>query len=450
MDAVDEALPAGGVQMLAFAANDIVIHSCASMSYSGLGKIESLVAVGARGLQDHVVERFHFVRPAANDAVPIHHDIGGHTLDRPVFVQLGPLPDIPVDEGQVHATIHELLNQLHRFVDADRDHTRGAESSGWWDWRGIGETREDSCAVGCRGGRLCEGGGGGRMGYGLTLPSNPPTRSHDGGRNRSHVRNRVIGGQMRHRHRYPVVTLLLGVVIGGCSGLPSEAGDARTLTFDFDRGAQGFMAGFADYSPAHEEIYELTSGHRALPPPLESQSGLFISGVNRSGDLFMFFKGPVVGLTPGARYTVDVSVEIASSTPVGCFGIGGPPGEAVWIKAGATAEEPLAVMDGSYLRMNIDIGNQSTSGIQAVVLGNIANSRQCEQSLRWGNQGPGWQIDAGRDLRTRRWPRLASDRRRFGIRGQDGGLFHPGVSHVDSELRGCGRSIERGDDRAQP
>ena len=221
------------------------------------------------------------------------------------------------------------------------------------------------------------------MGYGLTLPSNPPTRSHDGGRNRSHVRNRVIGGQMRHRHRYPVVTLLLGVVIGGCSGLPSEAGDARTLTFDFDRGAQGFMAGFADYSPAHEEIYELTSGHRALPPPLESQSGLFISGVNRSGDLFMFFKGPVVGLTPGARYTVDVSVEIASSTPVGCFGIGGPPGEAVWIKAGATAEEPLAVMDGSYLRMNIDIGNQSTSGIQAVVLGNIANSRQCEQSLRW-------------------------------------------------------------------
>ena len=143
------------------------------------------------------------------------------------------------------------------------------------------------------------------------------------------------------------------------------------------------MAGFADYSPAHEEIYELTSGHRALPPPLESQSGLFISGVNRSDDLFMFFKGPVVGLTPGARYTVDVSVEIASSTPVGCFGIGGPPGEAVWIKAGATAEEPLAVMDGSYLRMNIDIGNQSTSGIQAVVLGNIANSRQCEQPLRW-------------------------------------------------------------------
>ena len=89
----------------------------------------------------------------------------------------------------------------------------------------------------------------------------------------------------------------------------------------------GFVAGFADYPPAHEEIYELTSGHRALPAPLESQSGLFISGVNRSDDLFMFFKGPIDGLTPEASYAVEVSVEIATSTPAGCFGVGGAPGE---------------------------------------------------------------------------------------------------------------------------
>ncbi|MCY4647173.1 MAG: hypothetical protein OXE73_09890 [Gammaproteobacteria bacterium] len=156
-----------------------------------------------------------------------------------------------------------------------------------------------------------------------------------------------------------------------------------TLHFDFDEGSQGFVAGFADYPPAHEEIYELTSGHRALPPPLESQSGLFISGVNRSDDLFMFFKGSIDGLTPGASYGVEVSVEIATSTPAGCFGVGGAPGESVWIKAGVTAEEPVAVMEDSYLRMNIDIGSQSSSGTQAVVLGNVANSRPCEQSREW-------------------------------------------------------------------
>ena len=68
---------------------------------------------------------------------------------------------------------------------------------------------------------------------------------------------------------------------------------------------------------------------------------------------------------------------------VGCVGVGGAPGESVWIKAGATAVEPLPVRDGFYLRMNVDIGSQSAGGEQAVVLGNIANSRGCEQPRRW-------------------------------------------------------------------
>ena len=50
---------------------------------------------------------------------------------------------------------------------------------------------------------------------------------------------------------------------------------------------------------------------------------LFISGVNRSDDLFMFFKRPIAGLSPGGHYIVTVSVEIATDTPAGCFGVGG-------------------------------------------------------------------------------------------------------------------------------
>ena len=174
----------------------------------------------------------------------------------------------------------------------------------------------------------------------------------------------------------------------------------KTFDFDFDEGPLGFVAGFADYPPAHEEIYGLTSGHRALPAPLASQSGLFISGVNRSDYLFMFFKGSIDGLTLGASYGVEVSVEIATSTPADCIGVGGAPGESVWIKAGVTAEEPVAVMDDSYLRMNIDIGNQSNSGTQAVVLG------------------------------------VAPDGRRFGIREPDGGVFHASGGHAGAGFGG--------------
>ena len=187
--------------------------------------------------------------------------------------------------------------------------------------------------------------------------------------------------------RWARASLLMGTAIAAaiCTASCASTGpdEALTFDFDFDQGPQGFVAGFADYPPARVNDFELTSGHRALPPPLRPRSGLFISGINRSADLFMFFKGPITGLRPGARYAVEVGTEISTATPAGCAGIGGPPGESVWIKAGASVEEPAAVPDGSYLRMNIDIGNQSQGGTQAVVLGDIANSRSCEQPPAW-------------------------------------------------------------------
>ena len=141
--------------------------------------------------------------------------------------------------------------------------------------------------------------------------------------------------------------------------------------------------GFSDQASDVCQEGELTADYRAIPPPLDSRSALFISGINRSDDLFMFYRGPLDGLTPGARYAATVGLEIATETPSGCLGVGGSPGESVWIKAGVTDVEPLAVSDGSYLRMNIDIGNQSNGGTQAVVLGNVANSRTCEEPRRW-------------------------------------------------------------------
>ena len=176
--------------------------------------------------------------------------------------------------------------------------------------------------------------------------------------------------------------LLAAAPLGGCSDVVTPE-DPLVFTFDFGRGAHGFVADFADYPPEHAEIYELTADYRAMPAPLDSRSGLFISGVNRSDDLFMFYRGVLDGLTPGARYAATVSVEIATATPSGCVGVGGAPGESVWIKAGVSAEEPVPISDGDYLRMNVDIGSQSNSGAHAVVLGNVANTRTCEEPRRW-------------------------------------------------------------------
>jgi hypothetical protein len=54
-------------------------------------------------------------------------------------------------------------------------------------------------------------------------------------------------------------------------------------------------------------------------------------------------------------------------------GIGGSPGESVFLKAGASAAEPRIVTDKlGWLRMNIDKGNQSQPGASASLLGNAA------------------------------------------------------------------------------
>ena len=140
----------------------------------------------------------------------------------------------------------------------------------------------------------------------------------------------------------PIAVLnLLSSPTGHLANLSSAPDQTETVRLGFDAGTAGFVAGFADYAPADADIYNLTSGHRALPQPLDSRSGLFISGVNRSDDLFMFFKGSVGGLIPGARYAVTASVEIATDAPASCFGVGGAPGEGVWIKVGASDIELL-------------------------------------------------------------------------------------------------------------
>ena len=182
------------------------------------------------------------------------------------------------------------------------------------------------------------------------------------------------------------LSLVLSVaLIGGCDGGGPAGPVVPTLVFelDFDSGAHGFSAGFADYPPADADSYDLASGHRAIPAPLGARSGLFVVGTNHSDDLFMFFKGSVTGLVPGVRYQAAISLEVATDVPSGCVGIGGSPGESVVVKAGAAAVEPMPVLAGRMLRMNIDVGAQSNSGGRAVVLGDIANSRTCGDPSRW-------------------------------------------------------------------
>src|SRR5205814_6601964 len=125
---------------------------------------------------------------------------------------------------------------------------------------------------------------------------------------------------------------------GGWRGAPAAA-----FRFDFARGAQGWMPLFSDYPAGEEASFDLQAAVR--PQPVRRTPSFFLSGSNHSDDLIMLLERRVTGLRPRAVYRADFEVEFATSVPRNCAGIGGPPGEGVAGKAGASPGEPVNLPD---------------------------------------------------------------------------------------------------------
>jgi heat shock protein HslJ len=150
--------------------------------------------------------------------------------------------------------------------------------------------------------------------------------------------------------------------------------DGLEFTYAFEDDEEGWIAGFADLPVDYnQELYELESEWRDLPDDLDG-SGIYLQSHNRSDDLFMYLKRKVDGLEPGTTYEAIFKLDIASNVPEGLSGIGGSPGESVYIKAGATTTEPENVEDDQgWWRMNIDKGNQASEGADMINIGDMAN-----------------------------------------------------------------------------
>jgi len=175
----------------------------------------------------------------------------------------------------------------------------------------------------------------------------------------------------------------------------------------FERRTQGFKAVFADLPEDWEGAdYELDFRREPLPPPVSDYAGLRLTGHNRSDDLAMLVTAPIAGLQPGSLYRVEIEAEIASNVPHGCAGVGGSPGDSVYVKLGATGEEPVAEVNpvDGWLRLNIDYGIQSNPGANARIAGPLANSQDCDggpdgewEIKRMTTQGQPLFVSAGDD-----------------------------------------------------
>ena len=176
---------------------------------------------------------------------------------------------------------------------------------------------------------------------------------------------------MRFTKRTTFFLMVFAVLLVGCSAKYEQT---YRFNYTFDEDQEGWVTGFADLPADYDpDLFELDSGWSELPSGLEG-SAIYLSGHNRSDDLFMYLQQHITGLKPETTYQVDFSIHLASNTPEGMMGIGGSPGESVYIKAGAVNREPELVTDDiDWLRLNIDKGNQATAGEDMINLGTIAN-----------------------------------------------------------------------------
>lgn len=171
--------------------------------------------------------------------------------------------------------------------------------------------------------------------------------------------------------------LVLSAAFAACKK-KSDINKPETIVDDrFDASANGWTGDFADY-PSNRDVpdFELSVSSAALPPPLDgTKKGIRLSGHNRSDDLFMFIKKQVTGLKPNHIYDVKFEISLASNAPANSIGSGGSPGLSVYLGAGLSAIEPQKVVKtGAVIySMNINKINQSNSGEDMKVIGNIAN-----------------------------------------------------------------------------
>ena len=188
--------------------------------------------------------------------------------------------------------------------------------------------------------------------------------------------------------------------------------------FTFDDDTQGWVGGFADLPIDHvDHGYDVEFGHVEIPVPGGESMGLLLSGDNHSDDLFMYIArgfGADYGLRPDTAYTVQVSFDMATSAAAGMMGIGGAPGESVYIKAGVVATEPLSEpgtgsRDGYYV-LNLDKANQSQSGEDMIVLGDATKPEgegQDDDSFRYKPFSHSFDVVTGEDAQL--WVAIGSD-----------------------------------------
>lgn len=193
-----------------------------------------------------------------------------------------------------------------------------------------------------------------------------------------------------------LATLALLAACGGGDDDPAGTSTGATptassvvLSQDFNQGAEGWSGEASDYTTATAptEVAIEVRSTESLGTGYKGTKAYYMGGTNRSDDLLLYVKKQFTGFVANTEYTFYVAtLNLLTDAPTGCSGVGGAPGESVYVIAAASATEPKAVNTNGDVRLNIDHGNQATAGATSLVLGNIANGLPCDGTRKYASK----------------------------------------------------------------
>lgn len=171
-----------------------------------------------------------------------------------------------------------------------------------------------------------------------------------------------------------MMSALLGMSMWSCDQNEDVSG-MKEVDSDFETTTDGWASGFAEYSEEQDStMFEFNSRLAALPAPLDTtKKAIRMQSHNRSDDMFMYIKKKVSGLDPNRTYKVTYEIDLGTNYPNGSVGIGGSPAESVYLKAGASPNEPVKKLVNGFYEVTIDKGQQATGGTEMPLLGNVSN-----------------------------------------------------------------------------
>lgn len=165
--------------------------------------------------------------------------------------------------------------------------------------------------------------------------------------------------------------LVLLLSLYGCSGEKrNDVNPVRTMTSEFESGTEEWIGDYALYNRKDTTKIAFVMEKDSLPAAIDSlKSSLRMEATNLGDSIFLFIKKKIVGLNPEKTYNVSFDINIATNYPE----LDGATGTKINLKAGASATEPVKILNAGYYNLSIKKGLWNVDGSEMVILGDVTN-----------------------------------------------------------------------------